>query len=218
MRIHHNEMPPKVLLADDTGSPAVVALDACNDPDALFDLIEKTVKFNNIFVNTPGGRRLAPRRVASYATDASVASYAYSGQRTTAITPIPPALLEYAAAAAAQLGEPTPNYLLVQEYGLDSCISPHADDEPSIVPNSDIISISVGHERDFVFHPKAGGREVARIRLRHGSVVAMRGACQRKFRHSIPRPNKRNPCPPTMVAGKLKTIRYNLTFRHMIPQ
>ena len=209
--------PMETLLSDADGAPVVVKLAPVPGPDALYRLIEDTVTFADLWVNTPGGRKKAPRRVASYATDASVASYAYSGQRTTAATPIPPGLLAHAAKAAEQLGTPLPNYLLVQEYEHDSCISPHADDEAAIQPSSDIISISVGHERDFVFHPMKGGREVARIRLRHGAVVAMRGSCQRNFRHSIPRATRRNPCPPTIVAGKPTTKRYNLTFRTMIP-
>jgi alkylated DNA repair dioxygenase AlkB len=211
-------LPMQTLLTDADGAPAVVRLALCANPDALYALVERTVPFADLWVGTPGGRKKAPRRVKSYAADASVAAYAYSGQRTTAETPIPPELLRYAADAARQLGAPVPNYLLVQEYEEDSCICPHADDEPTIVPDSDIISISVGHERDFVFHPKQGGREVARIRLRHGAVVAMRGSCQRSFRHSIPRATKRNPCPATRVAGKPTTRRFNLTFRHMIPQ
>ena len=208
----------QTLLTDADGAPVVVALEPRADADELYVLVEHTVPFADLWVNTPGGRKKAPRRVKLYAADSSVASYAYSGHRTTAETPIPPALLAIAADAARQMGAPVPNYLLVQEYEADSCISPHADDEPTIVPDSDIISVSVGHERDFVFHPARDGREVTRVRLRHGGVVAMRGSCQRNFRHSVPRANKRNPCPPTKVAGKLTTRRYNLTFRHMIPQ
>lgn len=212
------DLPMETLLSDSSDEPVVVKLAPCADPDTLYEYIENNVSFAELWVNTPGGRKKAPRRVASYAADETVASYAYSGQRTTAATPIPGPLLQYAVKAAAQLGTPVPNYLLVQEYEPDSCISPHADDEPAIKPDSDIISVSVGATRTMVFHKKDGGPRVASIPLRHGTVVAMRGSCQRQFRHSIPRPNKRHPCVPATIAGKKTTRRYNLTFRTMVPQ
>lgn len=184
--------------------------------DELYKWLEENVQFDAITVATPGGPKVAPRKNAAFASDAAVGAYNFSGQTTRATVPIPPLLQDVVFAAAQRLGSPPPNYLLINRYdGPDDYIGKHADDEGDMEPDADIISISVGHERDFVFHPKRGGTEVARIRLRHGDVVAMRGSCQRVFKHSVPRPNRRHPCPPTRVCGKLTTRRYNITARRM---
>lgn len=203
------------LLLREGGASVVRINDVVDNADDIYTWIGENVKFEDLFIGTPRGRVKAPRRAKAYATSSEFATYRYGGQTTQAEFPIPPELYERALRVAQILGHPPPNFLLVQEYPEDGCIHPHADDEPEIVRDSDIISESYGHERDFVFHPKAGGREVKRIRLHHGSVVAMRGSCQRVFKHSVPRATKRNPCPPTRVAGKLTTTRYNLTFRRM---
>ena len=85
----------------------------------------------------------------------------------------------------------------------------HSDDEPELGPKPVIASLSLGATRRFVLkarQPDAEGvieRHV--IELPHGSLLLMRGDCQARYRHALPRTAK--PVGP----------RINLTFRRILP-
>lgn len=97
------------------------------------------------------------------------------------------------------------NGMLVNFYmdGKDH-IGPHADDEGDLVKGAPIYSFSFGATRTFRFHRKGGGKKVLDVELTDGTMVAMCGACQREFKHSIPR------------QVKVTTPRINITVRAFI--
>ncbi len=93
----------------------------------------------------------------------------------------------------------------------------HRDDERELGPDPVIASLSLGAERRFLLkpvargHPRPAGGPVAvergprcALELGHGSLLVMRGATQRNYRHALPRTAK--PVGP----------RINLTFRRIL--
>ncbi len=78
----------------------------------------------------------------------------------------------------------------------------HSDDEDSIVPHSGIASLSFGAERSFVFQHKKT-REKIKFSLPDGSLLLMKGLCQERWWHELPKTKK--------VSGP----RINITFRLM---
>jgi alkylated DNA repair dioxygenase AlkB len=78
----------------------------------------------------------------------------------------------------------------------------HSDDEDSIVPFSDIASLSFGAERPFIFQHKKT-REKIKISLPSGSLLLMKGLCQQCWWHELPK------------SRKASSPRINITFRVM---
>lgn len=81
----------------------------------------------------------------------------------------------------------------------DTRLGFHADNEPVIVPDSPIASISLGDSRRFVLKHNATGT-THELTLGHGSLLVMQGTTQRFWQHAVP---------PARGAGP----RINLTFR-----
>ncbi len=79
----------------------------------------------------------------------------------------------------------------------------HSDDEPSIVRDSAIASISLGAEREFRLKHKTSAEMISVI-LESGSLLVMKGSTQRHWLHSIPK------------TKRITTPRINLTFRSMV--
>jgi hypothetical protein len=64
----------------------------------------------------------------------------------------------------------------------------HADDEPELGPDPVVATLSLGATRRMTLvprRPRDGERRS--LELPAGSLLVMRGACQRRFRHGIPR-------------------------------
>jgi alkylated DNA repair dioxygenase AlkB len=78
----------------------------------------------------------------------------------------------------------------------------HSDNEKSIVGESVIASISLGAERPFRLRHKASG-ETVDLMLGTGSLLIMKGATQRCWKHTLPK------------TKKVTLPRVNLTFRLM---
>ena len=78
----------------------------------------------------------------------------------------------------------------------------HADDEPEIVSNSPIASVSLGAERRFDFKHRLSEEKVS-LQLAHGSVLLMSAETQRHWLHQLPK------------TTKVSEPRINLTFRAM---
>lgn len=76
---------------------------------------------------------------------------------------------------------------LVNWYDASMHISPHADDESELVPNSVIVSVSWGHPRRFRLLPKDGheSRVSHEILLNDGDLLVMAGATQTTHKHTI---------------------------------
>ena len=81
------------------------------------------------------------------------------------------------------------NSFLVTKYDSHvSCIPPHSDNEPSIDPNSSILTITLGGARPVVFRRKPpGDDEQVTITPEHGSLYTMTRSSQNLFDHSVPR-------------------------------
>eukprot|EP01027_Heterolobosea_sp_BB2_P000889 GEZU01001330.1.p1 GENE.GEZU01001330.1~~GEZU01001330.1.p1 ORF type:complete len:173 (+),score=39.75 GEZU01001330.1:252-770(+) len=92
-------------------------------------------------------------------------------------------------------------------------IGPHSDDERDLVPGSYIASISLGAERDFVFHHRidkkkeaspgggGGGATTKKLTLPSGSLLCMGENCQKNYKHSVPK------------RSHVHSPRINITFR-----
>ena len=76
----------------------------------------------------------------------------------------------------------------------------HSDDEPELGAEPVIASLSLGAERRFRLRSRKTGQVALAIELSHGSLLVMRGATQRLYRHDLPK---------VAVAD----ARVNLTFR-----
>ena len=81
------------------------------------------------------------------------------------------------------------NHVLLNRYrdGRDN-MGMHADDEPELGPEPVVATLSLGATRRLTLvprRPRDGERRA--LELPSGSLLVMRGACQRQFRHGIPR-------------------------------
>ena len=77
----------------------------------------------------------------------------------------------------------------------------HADDEPELLPDAEIASVSLGAERRFVLKPRDPSVAPYELRPAHGSLLVMGGTLQRHWRHGVPR------------EARVSRPRINLTFR-----
>lgn len=82
----------------------------------------------------------------------------------------------------------------------------HSDDEAELGAEPLIASLSLGAPRRFLLRTRSGAARSTGLMLSHGSLLLMGGACQRLYRHAVPR---------TRVAV---APRINLTFRWVQPR
>ena len=101
------------------------------------------------------------------------------------------------------------NALLLNHYrhGNDA-MGCHADDEPELVRDASIVSISLGATRTLRFKPKpksalAAGCEPLSYELGHGDLLVMDPPTQQHWLHELPR------------RRRVSTARINLTFRRL---
>ena len=99
------------------------------------------------------------------------------------------------------------NHVLLNRYrdGRDN-MGLHADDEPELGHDPVVATLSLGATRRLSLVPRRP-RDGARrsLELPAGSLLVMRGACQRRFRHGIPR------------EPRVTDERVSLTFRQIAP-
>lgn len=151
-----------------------------------------------------GKRILQPRLVAW----AGALPYRYSGQTLPPreLTPTVAKLLERVSNhVSPATGNRRFNHVLANRYrdGNDS-MGMHADAEPELGPDPVVATLSFGATRGLVIEPRKGlPGERRTIQLGQGDLMIMGGACQRHFRHGIPR--ARGPVGP----------RISLTFRYI---
>jgi alpha-ketoglutarate-dependent dioxygenase alkB family protein 2 len=156
-----------------------------------------------------------PRQQTAYGDPGTC--YAFSGI-TVPARPWTPVLLELRERLA-PVATCRPNFVLVNRYrnGADS-MGWHADDERDLGDAPEILSLTLGAERDFQFRHKASfpkpGESPRRpdpgtltLRLAHGSLLSMRHPTNRDWKHQLPRRGGRNP----EAVGE----RLNLTWRRV---
>ncbi len=162
--------------------------------DALFAELRDGIPWEHVRI------RGVPQKLATYWIGS--VPYAYSRQ----VRPAGPWLHAPRAIAAAvesllfgETGERFEGVLLNSYEDGDVKLGLHADDEPVIVRDSPIASVSLGAPRRFVLKHNATG-ETHELTLGHGSLLVMQGNTQRFWKHTVP---------PQRGAGP----RINLTFR-----
>jgi alkylated DNA repair dioxygenase AlkB len=168
--------------------------------DAYFEALLRDTPWEQGELTLFGRRIPEPRLSAWFGSD----DYTYSG-RTLRARPFPPPVAELLARLG-EFGTTTFNSVLVNLYrnGRDS-MGFHSDDEPELGENPEIASISLGATRRFILAPKRKERGArVQLELTHGSLLLMRGSCQREFRHAIPK------------SASVDAPRINLTFRRIL--
>jgi alkylated DNA repair dioxygenase AlkB len=148
------------------------------------------------------GKRIMQPRLVGWAGDVP---YRYSGQ-----TLDPRAFTDTVRALTDRVNEFAGtrfNHVLLNRYrdGRDN-MGTHADDEPELGPEPVVATLSLGATRRLTLaprRPRDGERRA--LELPSGSLLIMHGACQRRFRHGIPRE-------PRVTAERI-----SLTFRLIAP-
>jgi len=141
---------------------------------------------NDLKVNTPGGKKTMPRRVAFFSNVST--GYKFSGQKTKA-QPLTPELKELLELVNKYLGTEF-NGILINHYrdGEDS-ISPHADDESGLC-NGVVAMISLGFSRIFRICNHKSTKKIVDMETKNGYLTVMDGKFQKHFRHSVPKVTK----------------------------
>lgn len=174
---------------------------AADEADALFRELRSSVDWQQGSIAMFGREVLEPRLTAWFGD----ADYTYSG-RTLRAAPWSDSLAALRHRVAAASGTLF-NAVLLNLYrdGNDS-MGLHSDDEPELGANPILASVSLGVERRFVLVPKkkAARDRTLEVRLGHGSLLVMAGACQHNYRHGISK--------QPGAAGE----RINLTFRAVV--
>lgn len=135
-------------------------------------------------------------------------TYTYKG-KSKPMHPMTPSLAALKQLVWVSLGW-EPNCVVVNSYAPTSGIYPHCDSQyiPQLGPNPTIVAVSFGAERTFQLHPWDAKNEkydrsksVIDVKLGHGDLLIMHGACDSMYKHGIPEEPE--------VAG----TRVSLTFR-----
>jgi alkylated DNA repair dioxygenase AlkB len=130
------------------------------------------------------GKRILQPRLVGWAGDVP---YRYSGQTldprpfTATVRALTDRVNEFAGTRF--------NHVLLNRYrdGRDN-MGMHADDEPELGPDPIVATLSLGATRRMTLAPRRpSDGERRAVDLTDGSLLVMRGACQRRFRHGIPR-------------------------------
>jgi len=130
------------------------------------------------------GKRIMQPRLVGWAGEAP---YRYSGQTleprpfTDTVRALTERVNEFAGTRF--------NHVLLNRYrdGRDN-MGMHADDEPELGPDPVVATLSLGATRRLTLAPRRPrDGERRSVELSPGSLLVMRGACQRRFRHGIPR-------------------------------
>jgi alkylated DNA repair dioxygenase AlkB len=68
----------------------------------------------------------------------------------------------------------------------------HGDTTARELPEAIVATVSLGEPRRFLLRPRAGGRSIA-LALGWGDLLVMGGACQRTWRHCVPKARQAGP-------------------------
>ncbi|XP_047147216.1 DNA oxidative demethylase ALKBH2 [Vigna umbellata] len=189
-----------------------------------FQYLDKHIPWTRPNIRVFGKSFLQPRETCYVATP-GLTELTYSGYQPRAYSwdDYPP-LKDMLEAVHNALPGSSFNSLLLNRYnGGNDYVGWHSDDEKLYGPTPEIASLTFGCERDFVLKKKPckksgdGSDEPASkrlkkgshdanqhtFRLKHGSLLVMRGHTQRDWIHSVPK------------RAKAEGTRINLTFRRV---
>ena len=165
-----------------------------------FEKILETVPFKNDEVVIFGKRIVTKRKVAWYGDSNFAYTYSNTTKQALGWTK---ELLELKNTIEEKT-QSTFNTCLINLYhDGNEGMGWHSDNEKTIKKDSCIASLTFGAERKFLLKHKKTNQTVS-IPLQNGSLLAMKGATQSNWLHSIPKTTKVN------------KPRINLTFRLMI--
>jgi len=168
-------------LSDDSYVELVTEWLAPVDAAQLFDVFRSSLPWEAREILLFGRRILQPRLIAW----AGTLPYRYSGQ-TLEPRPFAPELRTVVDRAAEYAGVPF-NHVLANRYRSgDDSMGMHSDDEPELGEQPQVASVSLGAPRRFVLAPRGKGERMSLV-LSSGSLLVMGGACQRRYRHGIPK-------------------------------
>jgi len=174
---------PRIALADDTWLDFQLDWLSASEAQRCLAAVRAEVTWVEREIVLYGKRILQPRLVGW----AGEVAYRYSGQtlEPRAFTDTVRALTDRVNAFAGTRF----NHVLLNRYrdGRDN-MGMHADDEPELGPDPVVATLSLGATRRMTLvprRPRDGERHT--LELPAGSLLIMRGACQRRFRHGIPR-------------------------------
>lgn len=173
------------------------------EADGLLRRLIDDVHWRQEHITLFGKTHQQPRLVAWYGDQH--ARYRYSGKT---YEPLPWSdTLQQLKGLAERVSASRFNSVLLNYYrdGRDS-MGLHADDEPELGPEPVIASLSLGETRTLYFrHRYRKDLDTVNVALPAGSLLLMRGATQRYWKHGIRKLART--CGP----------RINLTFRHVYP-
>jgi alkylated DNA repair dioxygenase AlkB len=147
------------------------------------------------------GKRIVTARKVAWYGDSEFA-YRYSGSEKVALS-WTPALKALKQRVEEWCGEAFNSCLLNLYHDGSEGMGWHSDDEPSLVTDSAIASLSLGVERKFSFKHRES-KETVSLKLEKGSLLMMKGETQRYWRHALPK------------TKKVDSARINLTFRSFV--
>ena len=169
--------------------------------DLIFKRLLNESKWQQREMNIYGRKVLQPRLTAWYGEPDK--TYIYSGIKNI---PLPwTDLLRELKRRVEDCTEERFNSVLLNYYrDNNDSMGFHSDDEKELGPEPSIASLSFGDRRIFLFkHKKRSDLGMFSVPLPSGSVLLMKGATQRNYKHAINRETR--PCGP----------RINLTFRRI---
>lgn len=144
-----------------------------------------------------GKRVITSRKVAWYADENFAYSYSNSIKIALKWTAT---LLELKKIVEAATESKYNSCLLNLYHSGEEGMGWHSDNEPELVNNSSIASLSLGSTRKFAFKHKESGKKVE-LFLEGGSLLDMKGEVQHFWKHALPK------------SKKITKPRINLTFR-----
>lgn len=170
------------------------------ESNTYYNLLLENIDWKNDIAVIFGKRIETKRKVAWHGEKPF--EYTYSNNTKMAL-PWTKELLELKTLAEEKTGETFNSCLLNLYHDGSEGMAWHSDGEKDLKKNGAIASMSFGAERKFAFKHKQS-KEKIDIFLEHGSLLIMKGTCQKNWLHRLP---------PTK---KVSTPRINLTFRTII--
>jgi alkylated DNA repair dioxygenase AlkB len=182
-RAAHTLVVPRITLADDSWLDFEPAWLSADEAARCLAAVRAEVTWIEREIVLYGKRIMQPRLVGW----AGNVAYRYSGQtlEPRPFTDTVRALTERVNSFAGMHF----NHVLLNRYrdGRDN-MGLHADDEPELGPDPVVATLSLGATRRMTLVPRRPhDGERRSLDLPSGSLLVMRGGCQRRFRHGIPR-------------------------------
>lgn len=166
--------------------------------NALFTALRDGIPWEHVRI------RGVPQRLATYWIGSVAYEYSRQVRPAAPWLPVPRAIgAAVESVLFGETGETFEGALLNHYQDGETKLGFHADNEPIIVPDSPIASVSLGATRRFVLRHNATGA-TRELTLGHGSLLVMQGTTQRFWQHAVP---------PERGVGP----RINLTFRRCRP-